>query len=166
MITVPAQAPKPAGFPRRLGEFVVALALVAIAVLAFLTSLTGSEQGNVASTDSPMQLPRILLGIWMVLGLLCTVMAGFLAPKGRAGSYRVYRVALFAVILSAVSLGILFLGYLIPVTLGLGAMLLCLGERQPLRFALTLLILGPGLWALFHHGLGLRLPLLISGGVF
>ena len=58
------------------------------------------------------------------------------------------------------------LGYAVAVTLGLGGLLWILGERDPLRFAVTLILLGPGLWAVFHHLLGLRLPLLVSGGAF
>lgn len=113
-----------------------------------------------------MQLPRILLVIWIVLGIFCALYAAFWARAAGPDRYFVGRVVLFGGILLALATGILFLGYLVPMTISVAALLWCLGERQMLRFGLTLLLLGPGIWLLFHHVLGLRLPVLMSGGLF
>lgn len=151
---------------QRPAEVIVTLCMIGVAMAAFATSFSGTGGGNAASNDSPMQLPRILLVLWVVFGVICAARAVFWAEPEEAGQIHVKRTVVFAAVLVLTALALPFLGYLVPVTLGLFALLWCLGERDPLRFAFTLAVLGPGLWFVFHHALGLRLPLMISGGLF
>ncbi|ATI41568.1 hypothetical protein CBW24_05835 [Pacificitalea manganoxidans] len=155
---------------KRPAELAVTLGLLAVAVAAFAASWASVGGVNAASNDQPMRLPRILLVLWTVLALACAGRAALVpaasgtAPStARAGAGRV---TAFAVVLLMTAVSLPLLGYLLPVTIGLAILLWLLGERSPVRFAVALLLLGPGLWAVFHHGLGMRLPLLISGGAF
>ena len=147
-------------------ELVVSLGLVAVAVAALVASFDGGGGVNAASTDSPMRLPRILLGIWIAFGLACAIRAAVLAEKVAPVRPKGWAIALMAMLVSLIAGLLPVLGYLVPVTIGLAGLLYILGERNPVRGGAALLLLGPGLWFLFHHVLGLRLPVLLSGGAF
>lgn len=150
----------------RSAELFVTLCLIGMAFVAFISSFSGSGGINAASIDSPMRLPRILLGIWAALGLACASRVMFRGGTTESGSLQLHRLLAFGAVLLAIAVALPFLGYLLTVTIGLAVLLCLLGERHPVRFGAALLLLGPGLWALFHHVLGLRLPLLMSGGMF
>lgn len=151
---------------RRPAELIVTLCLIGVALVAFISSFSVSGGINAASVDSPMRLPRILLGIWAVLGVGCAIRVMLPGGSNEDGSIQPPRVLVAGAVLLAIGVALPFLGYLLTIGVGLAVLLWLLGERHPVRFAAAFLLLGPGLWALFHHLLGLRLPLLISGGVF
>ncbi|MEQ3625410.1 MAG: tripartite tricarboxylate transporter TctB family protein [Celeribacter sp.] len=154
---------------KRPAELAVTLGLLAVAVAAFAASWASVGGVNAASNDQPMRLPRILLVLWAGLAVACAARAAFVpmaAPTSRTARVGAGRVTTFAAVLLLTAVSLPLLGYLLPITIGLAILLWLLGERSPLRFTVALLLLGPGLWAVFHHGLGMRLPLLISGGAF
>lgn len=151
---------------RRPTELFICAGLTGVALIVLASSYVAVGGINAASTDQPMRLPRILLGIWIVLSTGCALRAAFWAPPATGGERQTAKVVSFIVVLLLTAVALPVLGYAVAVTLGLGGLLWILGERDPLRFAVTLTLLGPGLWAVFHHLLGLRLPLLVSGGAF
>ncbi|MBD3625268.1 MAG: tripartite tricarboxylate transporter TctB family protein [Rhodobacteraceae bacterium] len=149
------------------GDVLSALALLAPGLGLLAYSYAGASGGgiNAASTDSPMQLPRLLLGAWILLGLLVLAQA-LHTPQPRAENVSGSRVWPLIALTTVMAAALPALGYLIPVSMGLGLLLIVLGERRPLRGLLAFAILGPGLWYLFHHALGIRLPAFLSGGLF
>jgi len=154
----------------RQAEFVLCFGLVGLAALLMWFSFVSGGGINTASTDSPMRLPRILLALWIVLAAGCGIRAILIPARspvspGEAPQH-LGRAALMVVVLFLLALSLPYLGYLFSVTVGMALILMLLRETSPLRFAGALLLLGPGFWTLFHHILGLRLPLMVSGGMF
>ena len=150
---------------KRPAEVIVAIGLIAVAVAMVASSFATDGGVNAASSDSPMRLPRILLGIWIALGLACAIRAALFPEPSGDMQLQPSRILPFVGLVAVMVLLLPMLGYLVSVTLGLAGLLWILGERNPLRGGLALLLLGPGLWFLFHHVLGLRLPVLLSGGL-
>ncbi len=151
---------------KRPGEAAVAAGLIALAALAYAASFAAGGGVNAASTDSPMRLPRILLAIWGALGLVCLIRAVVVAAPAEDASFAPGRLLPFAGLVVLIVLAIPFLGYLVAAGVGVAGLLWILGERNPVRGGAAFLLLGPGLWFLFHHVLDLRLPVLLSGGMF
>ncbi|GAA4223986.1 hypothetical protein GCM10022290_26280 [Sagittula marina] len=145
---------------------ILCLGLVTLAMAAFGWSFIGGGGINAASTDQPMRLPRILLGLWALLGVGCALRPARSDDTSDGRAQHLGRTTALIGMLFLVAVSLPTLGYLVPVTGGVAVLLWLLEERRPLPFAVSLAVLGPGLWALFHHGLGLRLPLMMSGGVF
>ena len=146
--------------------------LVGAAFLVSAFAGAGAGTGNLAAGDTPDALPRILLFAWVGLAL-ADIVQQLLAgrsdrvPAGGAETgVRQAHVALVMVISLAMAIAIVFFGYLIPILIGLPLLLYVTGTRSPVAFAASFLLLGPGLWLLFHHLLGIRLPILMSGGLF
>lgn len=154
----------------RQAESILCFGLVGLAALLMWFSFVSGGGINAASTDSPMRLPRILLGLWIILAAGCGIRAIFLPARSPDSSddipKHLGRAGLMVGVLFLVALSLPYLGYLFSVTVGLALLLLLLRETSPARFTFALLLLGPGFWALFHHILGLRLPLMVSGGMF
>ena len=129
----------------------------------------GGGQGNLAAGDTPDALPRILLFAWVGLGI-ADLLRQFLAMRAadappeadEPGKPAVLTVMALSLVLA---ISIVFGGYLLPILICLPLILFMTGTRSPLALALAFLVLGPGLWFLFHHLLQIRLPVLLSGGV-
>lgn len=149
------------------GDVLSALALLAPGLGLLVYSYAGASGGgiNAASTDSPMQLPRILLGAWILLGLVVLVQA-LLKPQASSERFEDRSVWAFMGVVTVMAIALPFLGYLIPISLGLILLLALLRERRIVQGLVAFVLLGPGLWYLFHHALGIRLPSFLSGGLF
>ncbi|WP_110670037.1 tripartite tricarboxylate transporter TctB family protein [Salinicola halophilus] len=110
-----------------------------------------------------MLVPRFVLAIWCAAALV--VLIGELIR--RAPMPRVSRsplpLLMAAVLIAAVATA--SLGFLIPVLPLVALTLWLFRVRQPLWLALGTLILGGGLWFLFHHVLLIRLPTLLTNGL-
>lgn len=146
------------------------------AVFLVVAFTTGGGRGNLAAGDTPDALPRILLFAWVGLGLadiLRQVVGsrtsspatdGDPAEGVRDKSQGSALAGVMALTL-VLSIAIVFAGYLLPVLICLPVILFLTGTRKAMPFAAAFLLLGPGLWFLFHHMLGIRLPILLPGGL-
>ena len=146
--------------------FRVALAaLLLVAALGLLahTFAPRYAAGMWATAPRAMILPRAVLLVWAALAgavLLAewrggaAAAAGELRPVLRLGGL---------LLVAAVALP--WLGFALVVTPLVPAVLLVLGERRPVVLLLATALLGPGLWALFHHVLLIRLPSVLPGGL-
>ncbi|MGN7870654.1 tripartite tricarboxylate transporter TctB family protein [Paracoccus sp. 22332] len=154
--------------PRRelnLDTAISGVALLAALGLLVITLQDKRAQVNIAAADAPADLPLILLGLWALLSAIIFIRSLMPGQYEDIAPLGLMRQAPIVLILTVTILAMLSFGYLIPVSVGLALVLWLLGERRPLAFGLTWLVLGPGLWALLHHILQIRLPSLLSGGL-
>ncbi|MFC0338381.1 Tripartite tricarboxylate transporter TctB family protein [Kushneria avicenniae] len=134
-------------------------------VTAFALLLVGAGLSITAwqGPDDAMLVPRFVLTIWCATALM--VLIGELirrAPVAKAQRSPL-PLLMAAVLIAAIATA--SLGFLIP-ALPLVALTLWLFRvRQPLWLVLGTLILGGGLWFLFHHVLLIRLPTLLASGL-
>lgn len=147
------------------------LLLLAGAFLLYSDISSSSGAGNIAAAQRSFSLPVTLLVIWIGLaGLLLVqslVKLKVSSSEPRTASpVEAGKLIAVAIITLATGIGTVYLGYLVPVTIGIAAFLLAVGERNPVRLALGIFLFGPGLWFLFHHILLIRLPSLISADLF
>ena len=145
--------------------------LLAGAVLLYSDIGDNSGGGNIAAAHRSFSLPVALLVIWIGLAALLLVqsLVRLKAPSsGRLETPPMESVKLIAAIIItlATAVGTVYFGYLVPVTIGISAFLLAIGEYNPMRLTFGIFLFGPGLWFLFHHVLLIRLPSLISAELF
>ncbi|MBP0618029.1 tripartite tricarboxylate transporter TctB family protein [Jiella mangrovi] len=146
--------------------------LVGAAFLVSAFAGAGAGDGNLAAGDTPDALPRILLIAWVGLALadiarqLLSARSERVAADPADAGLRNSHVGIVMAVSLALAIAIVFLGYLVPIVIALPLLLYLTGTRAPVAFAASFLLLGPGLWLLFHHLLGIRLPILMSGGLF
>ena len=160
MSSSPAPARRPA-----LGRALLALALVvAAAGLLFHSTQPRYHSGVYATAPNAMVLPQVLLALWIALGL-ASLALDLRAPP--ASERRAYRPALLVGAgLLAMAVALPHAGFVLTVTPLVLASLVALGERRPLPLLAATVLLGPGLWYLFHHVLLIRLPSVATGGAF
>ncbi|SNY91091.1 Tripartite tricarboxylate transporter TctB family protein [Cohaesibacter sp. ES.047] len=148
-------------------EIMVAVSSAIIVGGLTLYALTSTGGGmNAASSDSPMRLPFILLAVWGVLSIAIIIRAVRKSVAKRVDLGRVREVCLICLLMIVMTVGFQYVGYLIVIVVGLPLLLWRLGESSLVRGTLAFLILGPGMWFLFHHFLGIRLPAILPGGLF
>lgn len=137
--------------PRVLTAFALLLVGVGLSITAW--------QGP----SDAMLVPRFVLTIWCATALV--VLIGELVR--RAPTARIQRSPLpwlmVAVLVAAIATA--SLGFLIPILPLVALTLWLFRVRQPVWLALGTLLLGGGLWFLFHHVLLIRLPTLLASGL-
>lgn len=141
------------------------MALLVALGLIVMTLQDEQAQVNIAAADAPTDLPLILLGLWVLLSAIILIRSLMPGQYTDAVALGLTRQAPIVTVLAVTILAMLSFGYLIPMSVGLALVLWLLGERRPLAFGLTWLVLGPGLWVLLHHILQIRLPSLLSGAL-
>jgi len=143
--------------------------LIGMVFLVAAYSGGGAGAGNLAAGDTPNALPRILLMIWVGLGIVDLFRLSFTSAAEKKGEddAELPGTAILGVMVLALvlAIAIVFAGYLVPVLIILPLLLYLTGTRTPFAFVLSYLLMGPALWFLFHHLLGIRLPILLSGGL-
>ena len=148
-----------------MGRALVTLALVALATgLLVHSTAPRYHTGIAASAPNAMVLPQVLLVLWIGLGLAALV--GDLRASRRVDGGRLRPALLLAAALLATAVLLPRVGFLIVITPLVPACLVALGERRPVPLVGATLLLGPGLWYLFHHQLLIRLPSVATGGAF
>lgn len=139
-----------------------------LTALALLVAGAGLSITAWQGPESAMLVPRIVLTIWCVMAL--AILVGELirqAPRQRTAKAPRARsplpLLMAAVLIAAVATA--SFGFLIPV-LPLVALTLWLFRiRRPLPLVLGTVVIGGGLWFLFHHVLMIRLPALLTSGL-
>ncbi|MBO0663131.1 tripartite tricarboxylate transporter TctB family protein [Jiella sp. MQZ9-1] len=160
---------------RSIGRLIVSAAFVVASPFFLAASLLGAAGSdmNIAAGDTSQALPHILLVVWVALGLVdlfreaTTFFRAPAAPdsQGRSDDDPVLVLAIMAATVG-LAVAIVFFGYMVPIVLILPLLLRLAGVRSLGGGIVAFLILGPGLWWLFNDGLGIRLPALLSGGMF
>jgi len=150
---------------------VVALIALGLGVVLLWVSREDAKSGgNIIAAESTVDLPLLLLSVWIGLSAIVLIQSVVEARRGRSaevlGEQGLVRLLPAVALVTAIAAGTVFVGYLIPVAIGLPMLLWLLGEHRPAHFIGAYLILGPGLWLLFHHILEIRLPSLLPGGLF
>lgn len=134
-----------------------------LTALALLLAGAGLSITAWQGPASAMLVPRIVLTIWCVVAL--AILIGELirrVPVKRA-TLTPLPLLMAAVLVAAIATA--SLGFLIP-ALPLVALTLWLFRiRRPLPLLLGTIVIGGGLWFLFHHVLMIRLPALLTNGV-
>lgn len=150
--------------------WVSVLLIVVGGVLLFVRYEDAQQEGNLAATGSVIDLPSLLLIVWLALSFAALIRSYTKACGAETAdelkSREIVALLPIATVTLVMAIGTVYLGYLIPVGLGLPIVMWMLGERRPVQFIFSYLVLGPGLWFLFHHVLEIRLPSLLSGGMF
>ncbi|TFL16050.1 tripartite tricarboxylate transporter TctB family protein [Jannaschia formosa] len=160
-------APAPTGgrpSRRPLWRFAVAALLLAAAAVLLIHSFDPRySRGMYETAPRAMILPRGLLIAWG--GMAAAAMAAEWlrpAPSDRDGT----GTALWlAGVFLAGAIALPFAGFALTIAPVTFAALVVLGERRPLVLLAATALLGPGLWALFHHVLLIRLPSILPGGL-
>ena len=158
-------------------DLVVALFMFASGGILFATAITDSQNAvrNAASANAQVQLPAVLAGLWWAFSafLIGASLFGETEDHGGGSNFNEWRrrvtdfkTVAIVVVTAVIAVGMTFVGYLAAVSAGVLAILIILGERKPVQFAVVFLIFGPGLWYLFHNVLLIRLPTYSSGGFF
>ncbi|GHB14930.1 tripartite tricarboxylate transporter TctB family protein [Salinicola rhizosphaerae] len=135
-------------------------------VLTALMLLLAGAGLSISAWQGPadaMLVPRIVLTIWCAVAAL--VLIGECAKRlpREGGGLSPLPLLMAAVLVAAIAMA--SLGFLIPI-LPLVALTLWLFRIQrPLPLVLGTLIIGGGLWFLFHHVLLIRLPALLTSGL-
>ncbi|WP_308917842.1 tripartite tricarboxylate transporter TctB family protein [Jannaschia sp. LMIT008] len=147
--------------PFRLG-LALLLAAAALALLAHAFAPRYAT-GIFATAPNAMVLPKVLLALWggMALALVAVEWRG----TGPVAAGRWATVLWLGAILVGAALLLPVAGFALTVTPVVFASLLAMGERRPLVLLVATAVLGPGLWALFHHVLLIRLPSILPGGL-
>ncbi|MEC8916818.1 MAG: tripartite tricarboxylate transporter TctB family protein [Pseudomonadota bacterium] len=134
-----------------------------LTALALLLAGAGLSITAWQGPDNAMLVPRIVLTIWCAVAL--AILIGELirlVPVKRA-TLTPLPLLMAAVLIAAIATA--SLGFLIP-ALPLVALTLWLFRiRRPLPLLLGTIVIGGGLWFLFHHVLMIRLPALLTNGV-
>ncbi|WP_299260720.1 tripartite tricarboxylate transporter TctB family protein [uncultured Kushneria sp.] len=110
-----------------------------------------------------MLVPRFVLAIWCAAALV--VLIGELIRRAPMPSAPRSPLPLLMAAVLIAAIATASLGFLIPVLPLVALTLWLFRVRQPLWIALGTLILGGGLWFLFHHVLLIRLPTLLTSGL-
>lgn len=135
-------------------------------VLTALALLVAGGALSVSAWQGPgdaMLVPRIVLTIWCVVALL--VLIGELVRQAPPGKMELSPLPLLMAAVLVAAVATASLGFLIP-TLPLVALTLWLFRiRRPMPLLLGTVVIGGGLWFLFHHVLLIRLPALLTNGV-
>ena len=139
-----------------------------LTALALLVAGAGLSITAWQGPESAMLVPRIVLTIWCVMALAILI-GELIHPAPRQRKTQALRarsplpLLMAAVLIAAVATA--SLGFLIPV-LPLVALTLWLFRiRRPLPLVLGTVVIGGGLWFLFHHVLLIRLPALLTSGL-
>lgn len=112
---------------------------------------------GIGSAFSPVFFPQLLLGFWLLFGLIVLVEA-FQLPKTKAPRRNWTNPAALAITLTAAIFALKPLGYLVvsmPLAFLSGW---CLGFRRPVWLAAIAVISGVFGWWLFDRALGIPLP--------
>lgn len=110
-----------------------------------------------------MLVPRIVLTIWCLVALAIVITELLRRLPAERVSLSPLPLLMAAVLIAAVATA--RLGFLLP-ALPLVALTLWLFRiRRPLPLLLGTIVIGSGLWFLFHHVLLIRLPSLLTSGV-
>ncbi|MGM8850634.1 tripartite tricarboxylate transporter TctB family protein [Salinicola halophyticus] len=113
--------------------------------------------------DSAMLVPRIVLTIWCVMAL--AILIGELVRRVPVKNVTLSPLPLLMAAVLIAAIATASLGFLIP-ALPLVALTLWLFRiRRPLPLLVGTIVIGGGLWFLFHHVLLIRLPALLTSGL-
>lgn len=137
--------------PRVLTAFVLLLVGMGLSITAW--------QGP----DDAMLVPRFVLAIWCAAALV--VLIGELVRRAPMPKLERSPLPLLMVAVLIAAVATASLGFLIPVIPLVALTLWLFRVRKPLWLVLGTLILGVGLWFLFHHILLIRLPTLLTSGL-
>ena len=161
-----AGSPAAEGAWRGVSRFRVALPLALVALASGLLAHAFDARyatGIFATAPNAMALPKVLLALWAGLALAILVAEWRAEAAPASGDPR--PVLWLGAMLVGAALLLPVTGFAIVVTpLVLGS-LVAMGERRPIVLLAATALLGPGLWALFHHVLLIRLPSILPGGL-
>ncbi|WP_136065127.1 tripartite tricarboxylate transporter TctB family protein [Modicisalibacter radicis] len=136
----------------------VLVALCMLAIGIFLSIVAWSGPG------SSMAVPRATLSLWCFIALLITI--NELRRNIRIDSAMPVKVKMLMITVLVASLVIYYVGFLIVSAIIVPVILWLFKVRSPLHIALGTLLVGTGIWFVFHHVLLIRLPTLLESGVF
>lgn len=112
---------------------------------------------------SAMLVPRIVLTIWCAMAL--AILIGELVRRVPVKNVTLSPLPLLMAAVLIAAIATAGLGFLIP-ALPLVALTLWLFRiRRPLPLLVGTIVIGGGLWFLFHHVLLIRLPALLTSGL-
>lgn len=137
--------------PRVLTAFALLLVGVGLSVTAW--------QGP----SDAMLMPRIVLTLWCAAALVVLVSELIQKAPIKRVQPSLLPLLMAAVLIAAIATA--SLGFLISVLPLVALTLWLFNVRKPLWLGLGTLVLGGGLWFLFHHVLLIRLPTLLTSGV-
>jgi hypothetical protein len=149
----------------RIRRAAVSVALAAAGIALYVHTYHAKyHTGFAASDPNAMMLPRALLAMLVVLG----VIAAWQDWRGSAAALPASRAAMLALpaALLVASALVAYVGFVLAVAPLIAVVLVLLGERRWTAILATTLIVGVGFWFLFHHVLLIRLPSVASGGAF
>ncbi|MGB3553263.1 MAG: tripartite tricarboxylate transporter TctB family protein [Jannaschia sp.] len=161
-MTAPASSSAvPVRSPLRVG---LAAGLLGLALILLVHTYADRYTGGMwATAPNAMALPRALLSVWA--GLAGVVLVAEWRGRVIASADDIRAVLWIAALLVAGAALLPWIGFLMAITPVVAGCLLALGERRPLVLILATAFLGPGVWALFHHALLIRLPSVLPGGL-
>lgn len=149
---------------RPLFRLAVAALLTAAAVALLVHTFDPRyASGMFATAPNAMVLPRVLLILWAGLALAGLVV-DWRNPEA-SGRDGLSVAILLCGVMGTGAVALPAIGFAATVTLLVAAALIAMGERRIPVLLLATAVLGPGLWALFHHLLQIRLPSVLPGGL-
>lgn len=135
-------------------------------VLIALGLLLAGAGLSVSAWQGPadaMLVPRIVLTIWCVVTLAVLIGEVVRCVPLESVTLSPLPLLMAAVLIAAIAMA--SLGFLIPTLPLIGLTLWLFRIRRPLPLILGTLVIGGGLWFLFHHVLLIRLPALLTSGL-
>lgn len=135
-------------------------------VLIALGLLLAGAGLSVSAWQGPadaMLVPRIVLTIWCVVTLAVLIGEVVRCVPLENVTLSPLPLLMAAVLIAAIAMA--SLGFLIPTLPLIGLTLWLFRIRRPLPLILGTLVIGGGLWFLFHHVLLIRLPALLTSGL-
>ncbi|WP_447555442.1 tripartite tricarboxylate transporter TctB family protein [Vreelandella sp. EE22] len=134
-----------------------------LTALALLLAGVGLSVPAWQGPNDAMLVPRIVLILWCAAALV--VLIGELIQKVPIQRVRPSPLPLLMAAVLVAAIATASLGFLIPILPLVALTLWLFNVRKPLWLGVGTLVLGVGLWFLFHHVLLIRLPTLLTSGV-
>ncbi|MCG7599675.1 tripartite tricarboxylate transporter TctB family protein [Halomonas sp. McH1-25] len=113
--------------------------------------------------DGAMLVPRVVLAIWCAMALSLVIVEALRRAPPLKPSLSPLPLLMGAVLVAAVTVDTL--GFLLPALVLVALTLWLFRVRRPLPLLVGTVLIGGGLWFLFHHVLLIRLPAMMNSGV-
>lgn len=131
--------------------------------LALLAAGVGLSVPAWSGPGEAMLVPRVVLTIWCVVAVALVFIELVRSVPNPDFSLSALPLLMISVLVAAFAMA--RFGFLLPALPVVALTLWLFRIRRPLPLAVGTLVIGGGLWFLFHHVLLIRLPSLLTSGV-